>query len=242
MEKIEKNQYEKIKVIFKKYKLENKDMRYIWKVIQPIFCHTEFQKRMKPPFYHHSDITVGEHIISDTILVYKLCKKRKEPKEVIRRALLIAMFHDLYDKPWMNDTPKEHFINYHAFTHPIEAIVNAITWFPEYFANYNDSKIIIDGVLHHMYPCPVRAASSLAWELHDISKYEALEDKYKRLITCSLKPCIFKNLSLRNTFYIEGRLLVKIDKIVTMRKDLKGQKVLQGIKSMASVFGTALTK
>lgn len=224
--------YLEIKKIFRRYKLTEKEMRYIWRIIKPIYCHEEFQKRMVDPFFHHQDITLGEHIIEDTIFVYKYCIKKKQSQVVIRRAILIAMFHDLYVRPWMQKNKKEYFINSHAFIHPIEAVVNSITWFPEYFVDLEDSKIIIDGILHHMYPCPVRASSSLTWEIDNQELYDKLHDKYKRIILCSLNPCRFKNLSLRNSFYFEGRILSKVDKIITMRKDLKGVKALQATKTL----------
>jgi len=239
MGKSYKKNYNDLKEIFKMYNLTNKEMRYIWKVIKPIYCHDEFQKRMIAPFYHHQDITLGEHIIEDTIFVYKSCIKKKQSDLVIKRAMLIAMFHDLYVRPWMQRNVKQYFINSHAFIHPIEAVVNAITWFPSYFENLEDSKIIIDGILHHMYPCPVRANSSLIWEIANFDLYEKLDDKYKKIILCSLEPCCFRNLSLRNSFYFEGRILSKVDKIITMRKDLKGIKALQTAKTLAyAVFSS----
>ena len=42
--------------------------------------------------------------------------------------------------------------NKHGFIHPIEAVVNAITWFPNIFLDEHDSLMIIDGIIHHMYP------------------------------------------------------------------------------------------
>ena len=42
--------------------------------------------------------------------------------------------------------------NKHGFVHPIEAVVNAITWFPQYFKTKEKTVIIIDGIIHHMFP------------------------------------------------------------------------------------------
>ena len=216
----------------RKYKLEDKEIYYIWRIIKPIFCHDEFQKRMTDPYWHHQDVTIGEHIIGDTIMAYKICCAKQKNEAVIRRTILVAMFHDLYVQSWMIYNPKQHFINSHAFTHPIEAIINAITWFPQFFENVEDAKIIIDGVLHHMYPCPVRAFSDLELEIGNFDLYEALDAKYKKIIICSLNSCMFKNLSLRNSFYVEGRILSKADKIITMKKDLKGAKAVGALKTL----------
>lgn len=231
MNKKEKEQYLKLKKIFEFYKLSNKDMRYIWKIIKPIYLHEEFQRRMTDPFFHHCTITVGEHIIGDTILVYKTCKRYKLSPCVIKRAILISMFHDLYEIPWPSDT-KELFINYHAFVHPIEAIVNAITWFPKYFENIDDAKIIIDSVLHHMFPCPVRAMSNKKLELNNIETFNKLPGRYKKIIYKSLKSYVFKDFSLRKSYYLEGRILCSVDKTITIRNDLKIFKLFSFIKNI----------
>lgn len=228
--------YLNLKDIFKRYKLTDKEMRYIWKNIKKIYCHEEFQKRMKDPFFHHHNITLGEHIIEDTIFTFKYCQRKNKDEEVTKRAILIAMLHDLYSVPWMMDEKKKYLINYHAFSHPIEASINAISWFPEYFQNLDDAKIIIDGILHHMYPCPVRAFSDLKWELNNIDLFNQLEDKYKEIILCSLKPCMFKNLSLRRSFFFEGRIVDRMDKIITIKKDLKGTKVISFVGTLAGVI------
>lgn len=59
------------------------------------------------------------------------------------------MFHDLYERPWQNSgIKKERLTNRHGFVHPIEAVINANTWYPKYFESDLKSKIIIDGVIH----------------------------------------------------------------------------------------------
>ena len=77
----------------------------------------------------------------------------------LKIAIYIAMFHDLYEEPWQNNIKSKgkKFKNLHGFTHPIEAVVNAITWFPNIFQDEEESLMIIDGIIHHMYPLPVRA-------------------------------------------------------------------------------------
>lgn len=226
------DKYLRFKEVCNRYRLKEKDMRFLWKNVKTIFCHEEFQKRMQDPFWHHQDVTIGEHILGDTILAYKVCKSKNKDDNFIRRTLYISMFHDLYVQSWMIYHKKEYFINSHAFSHPIEAIINAITWFPQCFADLEDAKIIIDGVLHHMYPCPVRAFTSLKWEIFNAALYEKLDDKYKTIITCSLAPCLFKNMALRKSFYLEGRILSHVDKVITMKKDLRGKKVFGACKTL----------
>lgn len=234
MDKLTKQHYDELKEIFNRYHIKEQEARYIWKNIKPIFCHQEFQRRLDDPFFHHENITVGEHILKDTIFSYKLAKAKKISSEEIKRTILIAMFHDLYVMPWMDNTIKNQFKNQHAFRHPVEAIVNAIAWFPEYFTDLEQAKIIIDGVLHHMYPCPVVSSKSLDWELNNKSLYDNLDEKYKNLIICSLNPCVFKNYSLRKTFYIEGRILSRVDKIVTFRNDLKVTEYVRALKRVVA--------
>lgn len=215
----------KIITICEKYKLTAEDGKVIWEIIAPIYIHVEFQKRLTAPYYHHNKITIGEHILGDTILTYKIAKKKKLSNEKLKRSLIIAMFHDLYVKPWMERNPKNHLIDYHAFTHPLEAVVNALKWFPEYFQNEEDALIIIDGIIHHMFPLPVRAYSPLKWEIHNQKIFDELQDKDKALIALALKNHIGKKLTWRRSLYIEGRIVAKADKKNTIYKDLKGKKL-----------------
>ena len=57
------------------YNLTLSDIKKIDKIIEPIYKHKEFKRRLTKEFLHHSDITLGEHILADTIVTYKLCKK-----------------------------------------------------------------------------------------------------------------------------------------------------------------------
>lgn len=141
-----------------KYNLSISEKEELLHIIKDIFLHDEFQRRMTPTFYHHDKITLGEHILEDTIVTYILSKKYKDKKDYnINVALKIAMFHDLYVYPWQNNpnNSESNFCNKHGFRHPNEAIINACMWFKEEFKNMKDSKKIVDGVLHHMYPFPV---------------------------------------------------------------------------------------
>lgn len=51
---------------------------------------------MTDEYYHHDKITLGEHILEDTIVTYLLSKKhKKNPKYNTNVASKIAMMHDL---------------------------------------------------------------------------------------------------------------------------------------------------
>ena len=63
-----------------KYNLNEKSKGELMSIIRPIFNHPEFQKRMKAPFFHHGEISLGEHILEDTILTYKYIKNKTKYK------------------------------------------------------------------------------------------------------------------------------------------------------------------
>ena len=73
--------------IFNKYGLSNEEKSEILETIYPIFMHPEFQKRLGREFLHHSDISLGEHILEDAIMTYKLSKKylKKSNNRIIRK-------------------------------------------------------------------------------------------------------------------------------------------------------------
>lgn len=218
--------YQLYKRLTRQYKLSSYDTRKLWSIIGPICQHNEFKKRCESPFYHHDIKTLGEHIISDAIVTYKLVKLLKSNgyRKTIKLevAVYIAMFHDLYEIPWQNTFQKKKFRNIHGFIHPIEAVVNAITWFPEYFKSKENSLLIIDGIIHHMYPLPVRAIDNFSMELNNQEKYDKLAKKYKDMIKASTNIGKFSHYSLRKSFFIEGRIMSKADKSVVFKRDLKG--------------------
>lgn len=49
-----------------------KEQEEFLSIIQPIIYHEEFMKRCLNEFSHHSNISLGEHIIKDAIVTYKL--------------------------------------------------------------------------------------------------------------------------------------------------------------------------
>lgn len=214
---LEQNE-EKLDKLLKKYKLEEKDKTEILDIIYPIFIHDEFQKRMTNEFLHHSDITLGEHILEDSVLTYKMCKKRNNIN--IELAVKIAMLHDLYTNPWQNNKKNKvnSFCNKHGFRHPIEAAINAITWFPELFENEAESKIIIDGILHHMYPLPVRTfidSDINKMELKNFDLINEISKENKKIIIKSLNRNKISKYSFSKSIYKEGRIMSKADKKVS---------------------------
>ena len=203
------------------YKLTLSDIKRIDKVIKPIYKHKEFKRRLTNEFLHHSDITLGEHILSDTIVTYKLCKKSKKDID-IDTALIIAMMHDLYTKQWQNsiENKNKKFLNKHGFTHPLEAIINAINWYPEYFKDIDKANIIIDGVIHHMYPLPVRVFDPSNNKM-ELNNYDLIKNIDKNLIDIMIKSTSRKRSGIVSTSrskYIEGRILSKADKKVSVRQ------------------------
>lgn len=223
-EKMNELVYEKYKNLANFYNLSKTDTKKLWGIIKDICEHKEFIKRCKNPYYHHDLTTIGEHILSDTIVSYKLANRYKEKYKNFHRidiktTIYISMFHDLYEKPWQNTFIKKKMCDKHGFVHPLEAITNAITWYPKYFENKEKAMIIIDGVIHHMYPLMVRSIDKTI-NLNNQSKYDKLPKKYKDMINLSTNIGKIGKYSLRKTFFIEGRIMSKADKIVALRKDI----------------------
>ena len=224
---MKKEIYEKYKLFCEQYKLSGYNSKKLWNIIRPICYHKEFIKRCKDPFWHHDLKTTGDHIICDAIVTYKMIIKLKKKNKKftfinLKIAIYIAMFHDLYEEPWQNNFKfkEKKLKNKHGFIHPIEATVNAITWFPKMFNDEHDALMIIDGIIHHMYPFPVRAIDDAPLELNNQEKYDNLAEKYKSIIKTSTLFGKMGPFSLRKSFYLEGRIMSKADKIVAIRKDI----------------------
>ena len=158
---MKKNLNNNLYELLENYNLNDNEIKEFSNIIEPIFNHKEFQKRLDPKiFSHHGNLSLGNHLLNDTVLTYIICKKKikKGININIKNALISAMCHDLYELPWQNTNIKKNkFVNKHGFVHPIEAVINANIWFPEYFKNLDDAKMIIDGILHHMYPFPIKS-------------------------------------------------------------------------------------
>ena len=207
---------------FEKYNLSNNEKNELFNIIYPIFMHPEFQKRMESEFMHHGTVTLGEHILKDTVLTYMLCKKymvKKKRKINIIAAIKISMLHDLYTYPWQNSKRHTKFSHKHGFRHPIEAAINAAYWFPEYFKNKHDAEIIIDGIIHHMFPLPVTYVKNNEigeMELNNYEMYKTLPNDIKNIILKSIKRKHLGVFSFTRSLYNEGRIMSKADKKVAI--------------------------
>ena len=208
-----------------KYNILGEERKELINIIEPICMHPEFKRRLGVDFPHHGDISVGEHILEDTIKTYLLSKiylNKKKKEYVIKTAVYIALFHDLYTLPWQNNKEaKVHkFRNLHGFRHPVEAVINAYTWYPEIFNKSNTLKIV-DGIIHHMYPLPVikfNDDSENKRELKNYKLYKELPDNIKKAIIDSTHRFAIGNYSIAKCKYMEGRIMAKADKYVSIRQ------------------------
>ena len=203
--------------LFDKYNLVNEDRNIIYNTIKNIYLHEEFQKRFKEEFYHHGTTTLGEHILEDTIVTYLLCKKSKKDID-IDIALKIAMMHDLYTRPWQNSGVHKRFFNRHGFTHPIEAVINSSIWFPEEF-NDEKAQILVDGIVHHMFPLPVASYQDFddnRLELYNYDLSKNMPISIKKLLIISSNRSKIRKISIVRSKYIEGRIMSRADKRVSL--------------------------
>ena len=218
-----KENEDKLLNIVNKYIGNDESKKEFLDIAIPIVEHTEFQKRMSNSFLHHSDITLGEHIIEDAVVTYCLCKKKKK-KVNLTLAVKIALFHDLYTIPWQNNkknTKVKKVSNKHGFRHPIEAVVNAYSWYPDEFNNEKDAEIIIDGIIHHMYPLPVvrvKESNYNSIELRNYEEFKKLPNNIKNLIIKSSNRRKLFKLSFCKSKYNEGRIMSKSDKKVSFHQ------------------------
>ena len=214
------------------YNLTEEEKKELLDIINPIIIHEEFIKRLNSKMYpHHGNISLGNHIVSDAIETYIISKKknRKKEKVDVELAVVIAMFHDLYELPWQNNKINKRFLNKHGFTHPIEAVINASIWYPEYFKDLTKAKIIIDGIIHHMYPFPVRAinVNFNESEINNLDKIDFINDEIKNLIIESSISLKKLPISFRRSIYKEGRVMSRADKLISFKKELKSVRALK---------------
>ena len=200
-----------------------KEQEEFLSIVKDIVLHKEFERRCTEEFYHHGTVTLGQHIIKDTLLTYRMVKiyKIKHPlsKIDLEDALLISLFHDLYTEPWQNNLDKKSLIKLenHGFMHPIEAVINSCNWFPKYFKNKQRREKIIDGIIHHMYPLPVRKVTSdLYINNRSIKKF-----KYYNFLKENTKNRKKLYFNFKRAKSIEGRIMSKADKKSAI-KELKG--------------------
>lgn len=234
------NNYEsnkKLMELLEKYNLNNQEKEELLQTIKPIFLHDEFQRRMTDEYLHHDRITLGEHILEDTVVTYMLSKKYKDNLNYDTTvALKIAMFHDLYTLPWQNnpEARENHFYNKHGFRHPIEAVINADVWFPEIFNNSEEAYKIIDGIVHHMFPLPVRIFSGNEEndsELKNFNYVKNLNLCSKDILIQSSNKMKIGPFSITRSQYKEGLVLSKADKIVSM-SNFKKSSNLYGLMAL----------
>lgn len=230
----------KLMEIFDKYNLNSESREELLKIITPIFSHPEFQKRMTDAYLHHDRITLGEHIIEDTIVTYILSKKyiakKKNTNFNISLALKISMLHDLYTYPWQNNKnfKSKKIYNKHGFRHPIEAVINASIWYPEIFSNNVEAKIIIEGITHHMFPLPVRRyhiSNNNSLELKNFNLTKEMNENLNKILELSSNKRILGPFSFQKKISIEGKLMRKADRRVSY-DNFKRSKSIKGILAL----------
>ena len=211
--------------------ITEEERKEFFKIIYKIFRHKEFQRRMTSEFNHHNDITLGYHVLEVALCTYKTCKKKIEKgiKVNIDVAVKIAMLHDFYELPWQNnkESSSKNLIHKHGFRHPIEAVINAIYYYPFLFKNELESIMIIDGIVHHMYPLAVPVLTGFDTNEIELKNY----DKVKKIDKNLLDKIIYSTnrgriikLSLCKSKFIEGRIVSNSDTFVSINnyESLKG--------------------
>lgn len=71
-----------------------------------------------------------------------------------------------------------------------------------------------------MFPLAVRRIDGTDMELNNKEKYDKLPQKYKDMIKLSTDIGKIGHYSLRKSFFIEGRIMSRADKIVALKKDI----------------------
>ena len=211
------------KIVFRnlciKYNLTKQDETTIYRSIKPILFHKEFIKRLDKEFYHHGTTTLGEHILEDTIITYKLAKNKDINLDL---ALKISMMHDLYTTPWQNNPiNKQNTFHRHGFSHPIDAAINSMVWFKKEFKNPRKAEILIDGIVHHMYPLPVTAfytSNTNELELDNFDLIKKIDKRNIKILIDSSNRNKIGKVSLSRSKYKEGRIMSKADKKVTLKQ------------------------
>ena len=158
---------------------------------------------------------LGERILDDACITYLLCKNKR--KVNVSVAVKIAMFHDLYpvSKRSKYKEPSK-FRNKHGFRHPIEAVINAYNWYPELFPNNIETKKIIDGIIHHMFPIPVTKVKNFKLNAYELSNYEETKNLPKYIIDDIVESTSrggLINFSLSRSKYPEGRIQYQVERV-----------------------------
>lgn len=116
-----------------------------YEIVKPILEHPEFQRRKT--YKHHGEITVYEHTMKVSMLLYKMAKKRGLD---VRSASIAGLLHDFYEHPWMDDKEWKPFFKRHGFTHGQNALDNSRKYFSEYL-----NPVIEDSIKRHMFPLTI---------------------------------------------------------------------------------------
>ena len=209
-----------LKLFLRNNNLNDDEIEEIINIIKDILNHPEFQIRLTDKYLHHGKTTLGIHILEDVILTYKYAKKTNKNIR-IDLAIKIAMFHDLYCEPWQNNelAKNNSFYNKHGFRHPVEAVINAYTWFKNDFNNIDDASIIIDSIIHHMYPLPVIIMDGIEnRELNNYLEFKKMPKNVKDIIIKSTNRNRFLKLSWSKSKYLEGRIVSRADKKASLKE------------------------
>lgn len=217
------NNLKKMYEIMSDYGLNKEEQEEMLSLVIDIFKHHEFQKRMSNQFLHHSDITLGYHILQDTTVTYILCKKKQKKgvKVNIKLALYISMMHDLYTVPWQNNknSKSKKFKNKHGFRHPVESVINSLTWYEDIFDGCVDKYDLIDGIVHHMYPLPVSSFQDSNINILELKNFDLvnnIKEDYLEVLTKTSNRAKIWCYSFALPTSIEGRIVAKADKIVSI--------------------------
>ena len=216
------NSYNILIKLFDKYELHEVERDEIYEIIKNIFLHEEFQRRCTSEFLHHGNTTLGEHILENTIITYLLLCNSKRDIINLELSLKVSMMHDLYTLPWQNTfLKKDTFFHKHGFSHPIEAVINSINWFKEEFEDDYKAQVLIDGIIHHMYPLPVlsfKESKTNELELNNYKLIKNISKKHRKMIINSSNRGKIGSISLSKSIYLEGRILSRADKISTINQ------------------------
>lgn len=214
---------EQVYEIMNSYKLLKDEQKELLSLIIDIFNHNEFQLRMSDKYLHHGNITLGYHILQDTVVTYILCKKKikKGINVDLKLALNISMMHDLYTFPWQNNEKfkSKKFKNKHGFRHPIESVINSLIWYKDIFDKCSDKYALIDGIIHHMYPLPVGIFQNYEQNILELKNYNLISNiqtEDLKLLQKTTERTKIWCYSFASPTSIEGRIVAKADKIVSM--------------------------
>lgn len=216
------NSYNILIKLFDKYELHEVERVEIYEIIKNIFLHDEFQRRCTNEFLHHGNTTLGEHLLEDTIITYLLLSSDKVDYVDLELSLKIAMMHDLYTVPWQNaKIKKDSVFHQHGFSHPLEAAINSLTWFKDEFKDDYKARVLLDGIIHHMYPLPVLSYDynkKNDLELNNYKLLKGISKKHKDMIVESTNRYKMGKVSISRSLYLEGRILARADKIATTKQ------------------------